>query len=320
MMDTQKTTNGLQVVGEGTGIGKSTLHMVGYLGKNCNPVETTAHEYCPVCKEKGQIQVLRTYRINFQESIFLCENPQCIYPLGYKPLNSIITSADSENHQIPATHKKRKLHDISDFSPVESHPKKSRTNNVNVEHAINTDSVVKYSQNSLSIPKSSLHDVLQNDQQKPNSTIDSCMQKVDFETTNSYQESLPKTSSPRTEFLPNTELCSTTSEVLLRDDKSSTNNTDLCLQWRNAHKLCWLDCILSALVHLETLKFALAEEYNDGKCLLQKLLTKYSQATVLLNTCKRSKVKDILPKAESHLNEIRNRMFTQLQPQLKCEL
>lgn len=180
---------------------------------------------------------------------------------------------------------------ISDFSPVESHPKKSKTNNVNVEHAIHTDSVVKYSQNSLCIPKSSLHDVLQNDQQKPNSTVDSCMQKVDFETTSSYQESLPKTSSPGTELLTNSELCSTTSEVLLKDDENSTNNTDLCLQWRNTHKLCWLDCILSALVHLETLKSALAEEHNDGKCLLQKLLTKYSQATVLLNTCKRSKVK-----------------------------
>ncbi|XP_050760919.1 SUMO-specific isopeptidase USPL1 isoform X1 [Gymnogyps californianus] len=324
MMDTQKTTNGLQVIGEGTGIGKSTLHMVGYLGKNCNPVETTAHEYCPVCKEKGQIQVLRTYRINFQESIFLCENPQCIYPLGYKPLNSIITSADSENHQVPSTHKKRKLCDISDFSPVESHPKKARTNNVvNVDHTTNTDPMVKCYQNSLCIPKSSLHDVLQNDQQKPSNNVESCMQKVDFETTTNtknYQESPPKTASPRTQLLPNSELCSTTSEILLKDDKGSTNNTDLCLQWRNMHNLCWLDCILSALVHLETLKFALAEEYNDGKCLLQKLLTKYNQATALLNTCKRSKVKDVLPKAECHLNEIRNRMFTQLQPQLKCEL
>ncbi|XP_076220415.1 SUMO-specific isopeptidase USPL1 isoform X1 [Aptenodytes patagonicus] len=323
MMDTQKTTNGLQVIGEGTGIGKSTLHMVGYLGKNCSPVETTAREYCPVCKEKGQIQVLRTYRINFQESIFLCENPQCIYPLGYKPLNSIITSADSENHQVPSTHKKRKLCDISDFSPVESHPKKARTNNVvNVEHTINTDPVVKCYQNSLCIPKSSLHDVLQNNQQKPNNNVESCIQKVDFETTTNtnYQESPAKTFSPRTQLLPNSELCSTTSEILLKDDKVSANNTDLCLQWRNVHNLCWLDCILSALVHLETLKFALAEEYNDGKCLLKELLTKYNQATVLLNTCKRSKVKDVLPKAESHLNEIRNRMFTQIQPQLKCEL
>ncbi|KAF1608054.1 SUMO-specific isopeptidase USPL1, partial [Eudyptes chrysolophus] len=322
-MDTQKTTNGLQVIGEGTGIGKSTLHMVGYLGKNCSPVETTAHEYCPVCKEKGQIQVLRTYRINFQESIFLCENPQCIYPLGYKPLNSIITSADSENHQVPSIHKKRKLCDISDFSPVESHPKKARTNNVvNVEHTINTDPVVKCYQNSLCIPKSSLHDVLQNNQQKPNNNVESCIQKVDFETTTNtnYQESPAKASSPRTQLLPNSELCSTTSEILLKDDKVSANNTDLCLQWRNMHNLCWLDCILSALVHLETLKFALAEEYNDGKCLLQELLIKYNQATVLLNTCKRSKVKDVLPKAESHLNEIRNRMFTQIQPQLKCEL
>ncbi|NXD85232.1 USPL1 isopeptidase, partial [Halcyon senegalensis] len=320
-MDTQKTTNGLQVVGEGTGIGKSTLHMVGYLGKKCNPVETTAHEYCPVCKEKGQSRVLRSYRINFQESIALCENPQCIYPLGYKPLNTIITSADSENHQVPSAHKKRTLCDTGDFSPVESHPKKARTNNVvDVEPTINTD-VVKCYQNSLCIPKSSLHDALQNDHQNPSSSVESCKQKVDFETTtNRYQENPPKTSSPRMQLLPNSELCSTTSEILLKDDKGSTNNTDLCLQWRNMHNLCWLDCILSALVHLETLKFALAEECNAGKCLLRELLTKYNQAAVLLNTCKRSKLKDVLPKAESHLNEIRNRMFTQLQPQLKCEL
>ncbi|XP_005232105.1 SUMO-specific isopeptidase USPL1 isoform X1 [Falco peregrinus] len=324
MMDTQKTTNGLQVIGEGTGIGKSTLHMVGYLGKNCNPVETTACEYCPACKEKGQIQVLRTYRINFQESILLCENPQCIYPLGYKPLNSIIISAGSENHQVPSVHKKRKLCDVSDCSPSESHPKKSRTNTVvTVEHTNNTDPVVRCYQNSLCIPKSSLHDVLQNDQQKPSNNVESRMQKADLEktaNTNSYQQSPPRTSSPKTQLLPNSELFSTTSEILLKDDKDSANNTDLCLQWRNIHNLCWLDCILSALAHLETLKCALAEEYNDEKCLLQKLLTNYNQATVLLNTCKRSKVEDVLPKAESYLSEIRNRMFTQLQPQLKCEL
>ncbi|NXD99419.1 USPL1 isopeptidase, partial [Chaetorhynchus papuensis] len=323
-MDTQKTTNGLQVIGEGTGIGKSTLHMVGYLGKNCNPVETTAHEYCPVCKEKGQIQGLRFYRLNFQESIFLCENPQCIYPLGYKPLNSIITSTGSENHQVPSTHKKRKLGDTNNFSAVESDPKKARTNNVlSVEHTINADSGVKCYQSSLCIPKASLHDVLQNDQQNPGSRVGSCMPKVDFKTTtktNSYQESPPKTSSPKTQLLSNSELLSTTSEISLKEDKGSTNDRDLCLQWRNIRNLCWLDCILSALVHLETLKFALAEECNNGKCLLQKLLTKYNQASSLLNTCKRSKVKDVLPKAESHLNEIRNIMFTQLQPQLRCEL
>ncbi|XP_053913008.1 SUMO-specific isopeptidase USPL1 isoform X2 [Cuculus canorus] len=324
MVDTRKTTNGLQVIGEGTGVGKSTLHMVGYLGKNCNPVERTACEYCPVCKEKGQIQVLRTYRINFQESIFLCENPQCIYPLGFKPLNSIITSTDSENHQVPSTHQKRKSCDISDCSPVESHKKKARINNVvNVEHTIKTDPVVKCYQNGLSIPKSSVFDMLQNDEQKPFNNVESCMQKVDCETatnTKNYQETTPKISRPRTKLLPNSEFCSTSSEILLKDDKSSTNNTDLWLQWRNMHNLCWLDCILSALVHLETLKVALAEEYNDGKCLLQNLLTKYNQATALLNTCKRSEVKDVLPKVESSLNEIRNSMFTQLQPQLKCEL
>ncbi|XP_035180859.1 SUMO-specific isopeptidase USPL1 isoform X1 [Oxyura jamaicensis] len=322
-MDTQKTTNGLQVIGPGTGIGKSTLHMVGYLGKSCNSVEITSPEYCPVCKAKGQIQALRTYRINFQESIFLCENPQCIYPLGYKPFNSIIISADSENPQVPSSDKKRKLCDISDFSAIESNPKRARTNNaVKVEQTVNRDPVVKNGENSLPISKLSARDVLQNDQQKL-SNGESFKHKVGFETTantNSHHESLPKTPSPRKQPLPNSEHCTTASEILLRSDKGSTNNTDLCLQWRNRHNLCWLDCILSALVHLETLKCALVEECDDEKCLLQRLLTKYNQATVLLNTSKRGKLKDVLPKAELHLNEIRSRIFAQLQPLLKCGL
>ncbi|KGL77660.1 SUMO-specific isopeptidase USPL1 [Tinamus guttatus] len=323
-MDTQKTTNGLQVIGPGTGIGISTLPMVGYLGKNRSPVEVTAHEYCPVCKEKGQTQALRTYRINFQESIFLCENPQCIYPLGYKTLNSIIISADSEKHQIPGTDKKRKLCDISDFSPIESHPKQARTNNgVDVEQTINANPAVKYYEDSLCAPGPKLPDELQNDQQKTSSKVESLLQKVDTETINrasSDKVSPSKTSLARTQLLPNPELCSTASELLLKDDKSSTNNSDLCLQWRNVYALCWLNCVLSALVHLETLKSALTEEYTEEKCLLQRLLRKYNQATALLNTCKRSKVKDVLPKAESNLNEVRNRIFTQLQPLLGCKL
>ncbi|XP_068786220.1 SUMO-specific isopeptidase USPL1 [Struthio camelus] len=324
MMDAQKTTNGLQVIGQGTGIGISTLHMVGYLGKNCSPVEVTTHEHCPVCKEKGQRQALRTYRINFQESIFLCENPQCIYPLGYKPLNSIIISADSEKHQIPYTDKKRKLCDISDSSPIDSYPKQARTNNgINVEQTINANPAVKYCENGLYTPRPSLPDELQNDQQSTSSKAESLLQKVDIEatsSTSSYQESASKTSSAGTQLSPNSELCSKASDILLKDDKVSTNNTDLRLQWRNTYALCWLDCILSALVHLETLKCALTEEYTEEKCLLQRLLTKYDQATALLNTCKSSKVKDVLPKAESYLNEIRNGIFAHLQPLLRCKL
>ncbi|NXJ10777.1 USPL1 isopeptidase, partial [Odontophorus gujanensis] len=319
-MDTQKTTNGLRVIGQGTGIGKSTLHMVGYLGKSHTPVEKASPDYCPVCKEKGHVQVLRTYRINFQESIYLCENPQCIYPLGYKPFNSIIISADSENLQAPSNDKKRKLCDTSDLSPIESNPKQARTNLVvSVEQTINTGPAVKNCGNSFCIPQSSVCDVLQNGQQKSNNE-ESVNQKVDFETTtntNGHQESPPNFSS-RTQLLSNSSHSSTAAEILLRDNNCSTNNTDLCLQWRNKYNLCWLDCVLSALVHLEALKFALVE--GDEKCLLQRLLTKYNQAAVLLNTCKRSKVKDVLPKAELLLNEIRNQIFIQLQPQLKCEL
>ncbi|KYO26381.1 SUMO-specific isopeptidase USPL1 isoform B [Alligator mississippiensis] len=137
---------------------------------------TTSDKYCPACKEKGQIRGLRTYRINFQESIFLCENPQCIYPLGYKPLDSVIMTCDSANHQTPA------------------------------------------------------------------------------------------------------------------------------------------------LVHLEVLKIVMTRACTEDESVLQRLLTKYSKATALLKNCQSSELKNVLPKAEMHLNEIRNTIFVQLQPQLKCEL
>lgn len=162
---------------------------------------------------------------------------------------------------------------------------------VNVEQTINTDPVVKNCGDSLYILQSSVCDVLENGQQK-SSNEESINHRVDFETTsntNGHQESPPKNFSSRTQLLPNSTHSSATTEVLLRDSNCSTSNTDLCLQWRNKYNLCWLDCVLSALVHLEALKFALVED--DEKCLLQRLLTKYNQATVLLNTCKRSKVK-----------------------------
>ncbi|KAH1187315.1 SUMO-specific isopeptidase USPL1 isoform X1 [Mauremys mutica] len=324
MMDSQKTGNGLQVIGQGTGIGISALHMVGYSGKNCNSAEVTSDECCPACKEKGQIQALRTYRISFQESIFLCENPQCIYPLGYKPLNSIIIPADSENHQ---TQRKRKIFEISPTaSPTKSCSKQARTNNnlIDAEHTLNTDLVLKCNGYNLCVTQPCLPDLSPDDQQKHNRTTESLEHNVDLATAitvGGAQES--PDSNSKTELFPNSELCSIKSEILHAErscmQKSSLFMGHLCLQWRNIYALCWLDCILSALVHLKTLRIAVTEACTE-ESVIQRLFTKYNQATALLNTCQTNKLKDVLPKAESHLNEIRNTIFAQLQPQLKCEL
>lgn len=47
---------------------------------------------CPWCSSKGLTYALRSYRINLQESITLCTNPQCLFPLVSRSLEDILAS------------------------------------------------------------------------------------------------------------------------------------------------------------------------------------------------------------------------------------
>uniref|UniRef100_A0A8C5QAC0 USP domain-containing protein n=1 Tax=Leptobrachium leishanense TaxID=445787 RepID=A0A8C5QAC0_9ANUR len=103
-----KTT--LSLVGQGSILDKTPLHLVGYLGKNAESSVPPPDGWCPVCKAKGRSQALRAYRINFTQSLLLCSNPQCIYPLGYTPLDNIITTTeDLKKPCHPSKQKKRIL-------------------------------------------------------------------------------------------------------------------------------------------------------------------------------------------------------------------
>ncbi|XP_073518591.1 SUMO-specific isopeptidase USPL1 [Phyllobates terribilis] len=103
----------VSLVGQGSFLDKPSLHMVGYLGKNSLNINAPRDEWCPVCKTKGQTQALKTYRINITQSIFLCTNPQCIYPLGYTPLDNIIANtSDLKKNNSPRKHKKRNGSDV----------------------------------------------------------------------------------------------------------------------------------------------------------------------------------------------------------------
>ncbi|XP_074842206.1 SUMO-specific isopeptidase USPL1 isoform X2 [Carettochelys insculpta] len=285
--------------------------------QNCNSAELTPDECCPACKEKGLIQSLRTYRISFQESIYLCENPQCIYPLGCKPLNSIIIPADSRNPQTVCTQRKRKIFEISPTaSPIDSCSKRARANNlIDAGHTLSTD-VLKYNGDNSCMTQTGLPESLEDHQQKHSRTAESLQHNVNPATAitvGDTQESPHSTS--KTQLLLDSELCSVKSEILDEDSKPSLFIGHVCLQWRNVYALCWLHCILSALVHLQTLRIAVTEACAE-ESVIQRLFTKYSQATALLNACQTNG----LPKAESHLNEIRDAIFAQLQPQLKCDL
>ncbi|KAG8584909.1 hypothetical protein GDO81_004821 [Engystomops pustulosus] len=112
----------VSLVGQGSFLDKPSLHMVGYMGESPPAINAPHDGCCPVCKAKGQTQALKTYRINFTQSIFLCSNPQCIYPLGYTPLDNIIANtADLKKNGSP---KKRNFSDGSVTSlPCEKRPK-----------------------------------------------------------------------------------------------------------------------------------------------------------------------------------------------------
>ncbi|KAJ8342642.1 hypothetical protein SKAU_G00325700 [Synaphobranchus kaupii] len=80
----------LPMNGESTDLGVTAPDPAGYLGKVNE--RASLLENCPWCTAKGQIYGLRSYRINFHESITLCTNPECLFPLVSKPLEEILNS------------------------------------------------------------------------------------------------------------------------------------------------------------------------------------------------------------------------------------
>ncbi|XP_037604242.1 SUMO-specific isopeptidase USPL1 isoform X3 [Sebastes umbrosus] len=84
----QKSSSGLPMTGEDTGLGALASPLAGYLGKVQE--RAASLEYCPWCISKGLTYALRSYHINLQESITLCTNPQCLFPLVSQPLEDVL--------------------------------------------------------------------------------------------------------------------------------------------------------------------------------------------------------------------------------------
>ncbi|XP_003913775.2 SUMO-specific isopeptidase USPL1 isoform X1 [Papio anubis] len=327
MMDSPKIGNGLPVIGPGTDIGKSSLHMVGYLGKNYDSAKVPSDEYCPACREKGKLKALKTYRISFQESIFLCEDLQCIYPLGSKSLNNLISPDSEECHTPHKPQKRKSLESSYKDSFLLANSKKTRNNIVtDGEQVLNSKHNGEvYDESSSNLPDSS-------SQQNPVRTADSLERNevleadtVDMATTkDSAAVDVSGTGGPS----PQNEGCTSKPEMPLESKYTSFPQT-LCVQWKNAYALCWLDCILSALVHSEELKNTVTGLCSKEESIFWRLFTKYNQANTLLYTNQWSGVKDgdckkltseIFAEIETCLNEVRDEIFISLQPQLRCTL
>nr|XP_033804976.1 SUMO-specific isopeptidase USPL1 isoform X2 [Geotrypetes seraphini] len=326
MMASPKTGTELSVCGQGPGIGISTLHMVGVLGKGSDSCRASSEDFCPVCIQKGQKWALRTYRISFSESICLCENPQCIYPLG-KPLN-LITSSGVEESQPHKGQKRR----ISETTSLEPCLKQCRTDtSVGADWNLDTDLVLQNDGNTLCKTESCLLDLLQDGQRKHYESRLPLEQNEVVEAAGTFNvapEVYTENAHSDLELHScNLNLITIESQAAKKNPGPQLVSTPFSLQWRNKDALCWLDCILSALVQSVTLKKAMTEACaKDEELIVQKLFTEYNKACALLATCpmKAENLMEVsierLDKAEMCLNKIRRAVFDQLQPQLNCEL
>ncbi|XP_041707373.2 SUMO-specific isopeptidase USPL1 isoform X1 [Coregonus clupeaformis] len=83
-------------------------------------------ETCPWCAAKGQTQALRSYRINFQEFITLCTDPQCLFPLVSRPLEDVLDSLVPPLLQTQTGNKRKSPCGLENGDPVPS-PKRARS-------------------------------------------------------------------------------------------------------------------------------------------------------------------------------------------------
>ncbi|KAK2882016.1 SUMO-specific isopeptidase USPL1 isoform X2 [Channa argus] len=86
----QMSSSGLPMSGEDGGLGSLASPMAGYLGKVQE--RAASLERCPWCTSKGLNYALQSYRINLQESITLCTNQQCLFPLVSQSLEDVLAN------------------------------------------------------------------------------------------------------------------------------------------------------------------------------------------------------------------------------------
>jgi hypothetical protein len=189
--------------------------------------------------------------------------------LGSESLTNLI-SPDSEDCPTPSKPQKRKrLETNCRNSPLPVHSKKTRSHIVTDSEPIVNG---KYNGEvcddfSASFPDTSAH-------QDPASTAASVEQSEALEADDVV---VAATEDPAT--------VSVTSELEMpAKSRCLPLCQTLCVQWKNTQALCWLDCILSALVHLEVLRKTVLEACSREECVFGRLFEMYHQADELLHT------------------------------------
>ncbi|XP_018611016.1 SUMO-specific isopeptidase USPL1 isoform X2 [Scleropages formosus] len=304
-----KICSDLPMSGESTGLGVPTPALAGYLGKG--------PDTCPWCAVRGQTHALRSYRVSFQESVTLCTNPQCLFPL------------------------QRVTEELSSTNGIRCRPC-----SVDLSSSVVSQStlLLGFTKTSTELQTAGLcGDVI------PISPEDHAEKDSELKSVK-HSESEPESKSavkpqPECKHEENSEIRIRLSEVEPAERKETNAEQQLGkdldfvlavseeelvvapshLFWKNEQNLCWLNTLLVALVYCHPLREVPPGLLKDTSPVC-RLLGTYNQSCSLMKAKEqlyKEVVKvpaEVLHQAQLALDDIRMSIFKRIQPKLQCQL
>ncbi|XP_057177710.1 SUMO-specific isopeptidase USPL1 isoform X2 [Triplophysa rosa] len=312
-----RSISGRKMNGEDTGIGGPTPAVVGYLGKwedkNASPGN------CPWCLAKGQTNALRYYAINLEETIMLCTNKVCLYPLVSRPLEDVRSSLSKTLEGC-----KRKSLNQSEVDDISSPSKRPKDENLEMLSALSepcnlnasthpnhtemlTGEQLIFETNTVSI----------NDTEKQNPEEVPVGTDVDVDLDVDKKDDGVSSTQDETEEMVEFDIESPVELVPLQPH----------LFWKNEDNLCWLDSLLVMLVNCRTIREALNQDVNAPDSVVRNFFSTYDKTCAYVKAkeqqCEDKVTRvpaDVLKEAERQLSALRLSLFKLLQPTLKCEI
>lgn len=328
--DSSKNGNfsGVKMNGKGTGIGVPTPAVAGYLGK-CEDRNASPGN-CPWCLEKGQTNALRYYALNLEETVMLCTNPVCLYPLVSRSLEDVRAGLSKDGF-------KRNISSLSDVDDASSPSKRPREEKLDILSAV---------------PEPRGADV--NDGTLPNDAVKRQMlagEQSIFEKTVSikgteeqHPKEIPAATHEDLNLCDKKDVCVSSTQVEVEEifgmdvDIESPELVPVQphLFWKNEDNLCWLDSLLVMLVNCKTIRetpcqnVKLIDKLTSVPCSnsdVWNLCSTYDKTCAYLKSkeqqCEDKVTRvpaDVLDEAERQLSALRLSLFKLLQPTLKCEI
>ncbi|XP_042621273.1 SUMO-specific isopeptidase USPL1 isoform X2 [Cyprinus carpio] len=286
---------------------------------------------CPWCLTKGQKNALRFYAVNLEESVMLCTDPLCLYPLVSRSLEDVRASLSKDGC-------KRSISSLSNVDDACSPSKRPREEKLDVLSVVPEPCAADVSDGTL--PDDTVKTQMFTDEQ-------SILRKT--ESINGTEEQHPE-DLPAVATHEDLDLCDKKDDCVssTQDEVEENFGMDVDVEsselvpvqphlfWKNEDNLCWLDSLLVMLVNCKTIR----ETPCQNVKLIDELTSVSSSNSAVWNlcftydkSCATLKAKeqqcedevtrvpaDVLCEVERQLSALRLSLFKLLQPTLKCEI